>query len=61
MFKKLLFGEETKTGYKCMAYFKGIDGLGTCDKDCQWWRDGGCPCAMGSESYDGININWYNE
>lgn len=23
---------------KCEAYFKGQDGLGTCDTECQWYR-----------------------
>lgn len=23
---------------KCTAYFKGIDGLGTCDTDCQYFQ-----------------------
>lgn len=22
---------------KCHSYFRGIDGLGTCDTECQWW------------------------
>ena len=42
-----------KTGYECTAYFKGIDGLGNCDDDCYWWREGGCPCAKGSKYWDG--------
>jgi len=42
-----------KTGYECTSYFKGIDGLGTCDTECQWWHDGACPCAKGSKSWDG--------
>ena len=29
----------------CNAYFKGIDGLGTCDTDCQW-ESKDCPCAI---------------
>jgi len=28
---------------KCEAYFKGIDGLGTCDTKCQWYNED-CPC-----------------
>ncbi len=29
---------------KCTAYFKGIDGLGTCSKECQWYKKGNkCP------------------
>ena len=40
------------TGYKCTASFKGRDGLGTCDTGCQWWN-GGCPCAKGSDGWDG--------
>lgn len=27
----------------CNAYFKGIDGLGTCDTECQWYYED-CPC-----------------
>ena len=43
-----------KTGFKCTAYFKGKDGSGDCDNDCQWWFDGyGCPCAKGSDQWDG--------
>ena len=43
-----------KTGYECTASFKGNDGLGDCDTDCQWWHIwGGCPCAKGSEAWDG--------
>jgi len=41
-----------KTNYECTATFKGIDGLGTCDTECQWWQ-GKCPCAKGSKEYDG--------
>ena len=42
----------TETGYECTAYFRGKDGKGTCDTDCQWWNDG-CNMAKGSEHYDG--------
>ena len=28
----------------CNAYFKGIDGLGTCDDKCQW-ESKDCPCG----------------
>jgi len=42
-----------KTGYKCTAYFKGKDGTGDCDNECQWWHEEGCPCAKGSEAWDG--------
>lgn len=42
-----------KTGYECTAYFKGIDGRGTCDTKCQWWHEKGCPCAKGSVLWDG--------
>ncbi|MEW6096198.1 MAG: hypothetical protein AB1567_06705, partial [bacterium] len=40
---------------ECTAYFKGRDGLGTCDTDCQWWQEfkGKCPCAKGSLFWDG--------
>jgi len=41
------------TGYECTAYFKGRDGKGTCDTECQWWNDGACPCAKGSMRWDG--------
>lgn len=27
---------------KCNAYFKGSDGLGTCDTECQWYSED-CP------------------
>lgn len=49
----------SKTGYECTAYFRGIDGLGTCDDNCQWWRyigdtyEKGCVCAKGSKLWDG--------
>ncbi len=26
----------------CKAYFQGIDGLGTCDTECQWYNRN-CP------------------
>jgi len=42
-----------KTGYECTCYFKGIDGLGTCDDDCQWWTKEGCACAKDSKLWDG--------
>ena len=43
-----------KTGYKCTAHFKGKDGSGDCDTDCQWWFKGyGCPCAKGCDQWDG--------
>jgi len=42
-----------KTGHECTAYFRGIDGLGSCDNKCQWWHNGACPCAKGSKSWDG--------
>lgn len=32
---------EDKT-QKCKAHFKGIDGLGTCDTECQWYNEE-CP------------------
>ena len=41
-----------ETEYICTAYFRGKDGLGTCDTECQWWN-GSCPCAKGSEAWDG--------
>lgn len=28
----------------CYAYFRGSDGLGTCDNQCQWYKEGfDCP------------------
>ncbi len=45
---------EMKTGYECTNYFRGIDGLGNCDDECQWWHGGLCPCVKGSEHWDGI-------
>lgn len=41
-----------ETGYECTHYFRGGDGLGTCDTDCQWWV-GSCPAAKGSKEWDG--------
>ena len=26
-------------GVRCHAYFRGVDGVGICNTDCQWWRD----------------------
>ena len=46
-----------KTGYECTAYFKGIDGFGACDDECQWWRQNGCPCAKDSKLWDGKDHN----
>lgn len=40
------------TGFECTNYFRGKDGLGTCDTECQWWK-GSCPCAKGSKEWDG--------
>ena len=40
-----------KTGYICTNYFRGKDGQGTCDTECQWWKDG-CVCAKGSDKWD---------
>ena len=42
-----------KTNYECTAYFKGIDGLGNCDTECQWWAEQGCVCAKDSILWDG--------
>ena len=42
-----------KTNYECTAYFKGKDGLGNCDTECQWWVDKGCVCAKDSVLWDG--------
>ena len=41
------------TGYECTCYFKGIDGKGTCDDNCQWWTKEGCVCAKESKLWDG--------
>ena len=31
---------------RCGAHFKGKDGLGTCDTECQWYRPKRkCPCS----------------
>lgn len=43
----------TKKNWKCTAYFKGRNGLGVCDTECQWYHKEGCPCAKGSKLYDG--------
>ena len=43
----------TETGFECTAYFRGKDGKGTCDTDCQWWQGGGCSAAKGSDAWDG--------
>lgn len=32
-------------GKTCHAYFKGSDGLGTCNSKCQWYPDDG-ECVM---------------
>jgi hypothetical protein len=41
------------TGYICTAYFRGKDGLGTCNTGCQWWDDKTeCVAAKGSKFYD---------
>jgi coenzyme F420-reducing hydrogenase delta subunit len=44
-----------KTGWICTAYFKGIDGKGTCDDKCQWYHKDGCPCGKGSKLWNGKN------
>lgn len=41
-----------RNNFICTAYFRGDDGLGHCNTDCQWWN-GGCPCAKGSNDWDG--------
>ncbi len=46
------------TGYICTNYFKGKDGLGTCNTGCQHWNDDNeCVTAKGSKNWDGINNN----
>ena len=43
-----------KTGYECTGTFHGIDGMGTCDNECQWWsKKNGCPFAKGHKNWDG--------
>jgi len=43
------------TGYICTNYFKGKDGLGTCNTACQYWNDDNeCLAAKGSKNWDGI-------
>ena len=41
-------------GVECTNYFRGIDGRGTCDTECQWYvgKDK-CPCSKGTEAWDG--------
>ena len=41
-------------GIECTNYFRGIDGLGTCDTKCQWYIPDKCPCAKGQDSWDGL-------
>ena len=41
-----------KTGWECTAYFRGRDGLGTCDDECQWYHKEGCVTAKGSKLWD---------
>ena len=41
-------------GIECTAYFRGIDGLGTCDTECQWFINvAKCLCGKGAEAWDG--------
>lgn len=37
-------------GNKCHAHFEGKDGLGTCNTDCQWWKN--VDCLMWVEKKD---------
>ena len=40
-------------GVRCCCYFKGRDGLGTCNTGCQWYRkDGFCPQWIPVEHWD---------
>ena len=32
-------------GHECYAHFRGRNGNGTCDTECQWYREGN-PCIM---------------
>lgn len=39
-------------GYKCLAYFRGSDGCGTCDTECQWYVEGSsCPWWLTEEEW----------
>jgi len=41
-------------GVECTNYFRGIDGRGTCDTECQWFiGKEKCPCSKGTEAWDG--------
>ena len=38
--------------HKCLAYFGGKDGKGTCDTACQWFSDGhDCPWWFTEEQW----------
>lgn len=45
-------------GKTCYAYFRGSDGKGTCDTDCQWWiaeyfnNFRGCPMWIDRKKWD---------
>jgi len=43
-----------RTNLECTAYFRGIDGKGTCDDRCQWWRGGYCVCTKEDELSEAI-------
>ena len=41
-------------GKTCYAYFRGRDGEGTCDTECQWYpgENGVCPMQIPREDWD---------
>lgn len=41
------------TAWKCTAYFGNPDPLENCDSECSWYHKEGCPCAKGSDLWDG--------
>ena len=42
----------TVQGHKCLAYFGGKDGQGTCDTTCQWFRENSdCPWWFTEEQW----------
>ena len=49
-------------GVECTAYFRGWDGLGTCDTRCQWFMGvAKCPCGKGTEAWDGQGCDMKEE
>lgn len=46
-------------GVICYRYYRGIDGRGTCDTDCQWWIDGfACPFWVDEEEWEEKQDRW---